>query len=82
MDELRRDPTQNPLEKEPDLNVADRVRMLLAENELPEPLSEEEQNALIDLLEQIFVYDPARRSSAEFVRNHRWLKMLEKYAQS
>ena len=82
MDELRKDPTQNPLETEPDLNIADRVRMFLTEDELPKPLSEDEQNALIDLLEQIFVYEPARRPSAEEVRDHQWLRILEKHAQA
>lgn len=45
MVELRQDPTQNPLETEPDLNVATRVRMFLTEDELLEPLPEDEQNA-------------------------------------
>ena len=82
MDELKLDPTQNPLDMEPDLNVGIRVRMFLAEEELPEALSEDEQNALIDLLEGIFVYEPTRRPSAEAVRNHRWLRLLEKHARS
>ena len=82
MDELKQDPTQNPLETEPDLNIADRVRMFLTEDELPEPFSEDEQNALVDLLEQIFVYEPARRPSAEAVRNHQWLKLLENHAKT
>lgn len=82
MNELRQDPAQNRLETEPDLNVADRARRYLTEDEIPEPLYQEEETALINLLEQIFVYEADRRPSAESVKEHPWLKLLEKHART